>query len=231
MNRPISHSALRRFVVVGLVVAGVVAAVAVTYSVVPTPASTPIPGVAAPTGSTGDASSGAPTPTPTQPGPVAEGPQTPVPYVPAPLPVGPRTTSEVEASVESEPGQPPAKPLPPLMTGDLPADAAALQKIVAGFPTVIPLAERSTVVASSVSSSGNRVQATLEATTTQSPARVTEYYRTVFAALSLPGSSTPSVGGSSGTIFSRGDDSVTLTVRADGDGARYSLFGAINVVR
>lgn len=235
MNQPNPHPSPRRFVVVGLVVAGVVAAVAVTYSVLPLPASTPIPGVAAPTAGPGDASSGpqtpAQTPTPTQPGTDRERPQTPVPFVPAPLPVGPRTTTEVEANPQSDPTQPQSKPLPPLMTGDLPADAAAMQKIVAGFPAVIPIAEQSTIVASSVSSSGNRVQATLEATTTQSPARVTEYYRAAFAALSLPGASAPSTGGSSGTVFSRGADSVTLTVTPDGDGARYSLFGAINVAR
>ena len=224
MTQQTSQATLRRLVVGGLVLTGVIAAVAVTYSVVPAPASTSIPGVAAPTGRTGDASS-APSPT------AADAEPTPPPFAVAPVPLGPRTSTEVEAGAQPDPGQTAPIALPPLMTGDLPADASALQKIVAGFPRVIPIAEQSTVVASSVSSSGNRVQATLEATTTQSPASVTEYYRTVFAALSLPGTSTPATGGSSGTVFSRGGDSVTLTVKPDGDGAHYSLFGAIDVTR
>ena len=227
MTQQTSQATLRRLVVGGLVLTGVIAAVAVTYSVVPAPASTSIPGVAAPTGRTGDASSAPPTASP----PATDAESARPPFSAAPVPLGPRTSTEVEAGAQPDPGQPAPIALPPLMTGDLPADASALQKIVAGFPRVIPIAEQSTVVASSVSSSGNRVQATLEATTTQSPASVTEYYRTVFAALSLPGTSTPASGGSSGTVFSRGGDSVTLTVKPDGDGAHYSLFGAIDVTR
>jgi hypothetical protein len=228
MTLPTSQATLRRLVVGGLVLTGVIAAVAVTYSIVPTPASTSIPGVSAPTGRTGDASSAPPSPTAAAD---ADADAAPPPSAAAPVPFGPRTSTEVEAGAQPEPGQPAPIPLPPLMTGDLPADASALLRIVAGFPSVIPIAEQSTVVASSVSSSGNRVQATLEATTTQSPASVTEYYRAVFAALSLPGTSTPASGNSNGTVFSRGGDSVTLTVKPDGDGAHYSLFGAIDVTR
>ncbi|GAB3604650.1 hypothetical protein GCM10027413_00590 [Conyzicola nivalis] len=218
--KPPSPSALRRFVVAGLVLAGVISVIAVTYTVLPTPASTPMPGVAAPTGKAGDDASSAP----------EDGdPLQPVPFEPAPLPVGPRTTTEVEATAPDDGRQPAPDALAPLLTGGVPVDAAARKKLVAGFPDLIPIAEPSTLVASSVSSSEGRVQATLEATTTQSPAQVTEYYRTVFAALSLQGVTAPSVGGSTGTVFALGDGSVTLTVRPDGDGARYSLFGAITV--
>lgn len=234
MTRSISNTALRRLVVGGAVLTGVIAAVAVTYSLAPGPVGTPRSGISAPTGGTGDASSGSTAPPTSDPeagsastAPPARG----EPFVLAPVPVGPRTSTEVEANTPADPVQPASAPLPPLMTGDVPADAAAMKKIVAGFPAVIPVAERSTVVASSVSSSGNRVQATLEATTPLSPERVTEYYRAVFAALSLPGASTPATGGSSGTVFARGDASVTLTVTPDGDGAHYSLFGAITVAR
>lgn len=226
MKQSFSHSVLRRFVVGGLVATGVIATIAVTYTVIPLPASTPVPGVATPTGGASDGRSSA-SPGETEPG--SESAPAPAPFVPAPTPVGPRTTTEVEASGGGDPGQPAPKPLSPLLPGDTPADASALKKIVAGFPEIIPLAERSTVVASSVSSSDGRVQATLEATTTKSPAEITEYYRTVFATLSLAGTSTPSADGSSGTVFSRGGDSVTLTVAPHGDGTRYSLFGAITV--
>lgn len=222
--KPASHSALRRFVVAGLVLAAVACTVAVTYTVVPTPASTPMPGVAAPTGGSSDGGSSEPSDTDD----VA--PES-VPFEPAPTPAGPRTTTEVEAAAPGDGRQPAPDALGPLLTGDVPADASARKKLVAGFPDLIPIAEPSTLVTSSVTSSEGRVQATLEATTPQSPEQVTEYYRGIFAALSLQGVTTSAVAGSTGTIFSLGDDSVTLTVRPDGDGSRYSLFGAITVAR
>lgn len=197
MTQALSHAVVRRFVVVGLVVAAAVAAVTVTRSTQPTSESTPIPGVAAPSAGSRDEA--------------------------APDPTGPAQSRSSPPAISAD--ESPA----PLVGGTLPDDAASLRALVAGFPEVIPLAGKSTVVASSVSTSGNRLQATLDATTELPPSSVTDFYLSTFAALALTGTSTQSTGSSTGTVFTRGSDSVTLTVSPEGAGSRYSLLGVLDV--
>lgn len=225
MMQALSHSTVRRLVVAGLALATVVAAVALTISLVPTDESTPTPGVTSPSGIAADE------PPSTAPSTANGSTPTSAPFVaaPTPAPSGPRTTTEVEQGGTTDPGPLAVAPLPPLMTGRIPANASALDRIVAGFPSVMPLAAQSTVLTSSISSSGTRLQATLDATSELSPTMVADFYRSAFAALSLAGSDVPATEGSIGMIFSRGRDSVTLTVTPRGDGTRYSLFGVLDV--
>jgi hypothetical protein len=212
-------SAVRRLIVCGMLLAGLMAAVAAVYS--------SLPGSAHPM-STGPTM-------PARPRVTADASTAPAPQ-PAPgLAPGP-TLGDPHLS-EGQPGspdllqQPPPLPPPPLLTGAVPDDASAAGRLVAGFPDVLPVAERSTVVASSVSSSADRVQAALEATTPRAAASVVEFYSEAFAASSLAGTPAEASGGSQSTVFALGDDSVTLTVTPEGTGARYSLFGVLAVSR
>jgi hypothetical protein len=97
---------------------------------------------------------------------------------------------------------------------------------VAGFPSAIPIAAGTKVISSSVSPDGAVLQVTLAATTTLDSAELVEWYSEQFAKLHLPGSQSPAVGGSTAFAFTRGSDTVTLTVTpAKSSGSRYTLIG------
>jgi len=223
MNTETSTTRARRFVIVGIVVAGVLTAVALTVSSLPSPG--PPSARTAPT-ATPD-SSKAPDPPLTAETGI---PTVPEPFVPAaPSPGGQRTTSEVEqgASPDQAPLTPP--PVAPLAVGDLPKDASELGALVDDFPKALALAPRSSVVSSSVTSSENTMQATLEATTSTGAADVVAFYTELFAAAQLASSPAAAVGGSTAVTFARGSDSLTLTVTPSSDGSRYSLYGVLAI--
>jgi hypothetical protein len=141
-----------------------------------------------------------------------------------------RTSSEVlPAPDEKSPiGLPPSPPLPGLVTAPLPPTATATGTLVAGFPaSVIPLNPGTTVQSSSVASAEDRLQATLAATTSSTSDAVLEFYRVAFAAQSLVDSVAPAAGESVALLFSRGADTILLTVTpTDSGGSTYSVFGA-----
>jgi hypothetical protein len=216
MKQAISQFASRRGLLVGFVLTGTLVAASLTLILVPGSTSTAVAEASAAPGLTRATTS----PGPALPRPTFE-----------PVPTSPRTTTEVEPGGVLQPVPPAPAPRPSLVSRNRPAEAFARGSVVAGFPSAIPVAAKSRIVSSSVSSSDNRLQVTLEATTSISPAKVTEFYRAHFAALSLYGTVTPSLGTSSAVVFALGDDSVTLTVEPDGDGSRYSLFGALSAAR
>lgn len=145
-----------------------------------------------------------------------------------------RTSSEVlSAPEEKSPiGLPPSPPLPGLVTLPLPETASATGALVAGFPAVIPLSQDAAVVSSSVASAENRLQVTLAAETPATSDSVLEFYRVAFAATSLVDSVAPAAAGSQALLFSRGADTVLLTVTpVEAGGTAYSLFGAFTAAK
>ena len=143
-----------------------------------------------------------------------------------PKPVGPRTTTEVQQGAAPVVTLPPSPAAGPLVSGPLPASATSTGALVVGFPSAIPLPSGNTIATSSVSSSGNQLQATLSATTTVDTAELVNWFSLQFAKLRLPGSPVPAVGGSTAYAFARGDDSITLTVTpATAGGSHYTLLG------
>jgi len=143
---------------------------------------------------------------------------------------GPRTATEVLAEQTAAPTLPPSAKREPLVSAPLPPTASASKKLVAGFPAAIALKPKSTIVNSSVSSSGSIMQATLSAKTEASGDEVVAYYEKLFAKIGLAGSPVPSTGGTESYSFARGNDSVTLTVTpSKSNGASYALFGVLNV--
>ena len=142
----------------------------------------------------------------------------------------PRTATEVLADQTAAPTLPPSAKREPLVSAPLPPTASAAKKLVAGFPAAIALKPKSTIVNSSVSSSGGTMQATLSAKTEADGAEVIAYYEKLFAKIGLAGSPVPSTGGTESYSFARGNDSVTLTVTpSKSNGSSYALFGVLNV--
>jgi hypothetical protein len=149
----------------------------------------------------------------------------------APGPIGPRTTTEVQQGATPAAALPTSTPAGPLFSGPLPASATSTGALVAGFPSAIPLPKGNTISTSSVSSNGDRLQATLSAKTTIGSAELVDWYSAQFAKLSLPGSLAPATGGSTAFAFANGDDSITLTVTpSKSGGSRYTLFGTFAAV-
>ena len=119
---------------------------------------------------------------------------------------------------------PPSEPLRPLLTGSPPESATANGSMVPGFPSAIPVAPKSVLGTTSVTSSDGIVQAGLDATTPDSTQDVVTFYQTAFGKLGLAGSSSASVGGSTAVSFARGADAITLTVTATRQGSEYTVF-------
>ena len=122
---------------------------------------------------------------------------------------------------------PPSEPLRPLLTGSPPESATATGSMVPGFPSAIPVAPKSVLGTTSVTSSDGIVQAGLDATTPDSTQDVVTFYQTAFGKLGLAGSSSASVGGSTAVSFARGADAITLTVTATRQGSKYTVFAVV----
>ena len=136
----------------------------------------------------------------------------------------PPSGNEAELTPRSEATAPPA-------VESVPPPASRLGGRVGGFPDIIPLAPGSVIVSSSVNSDGGRVQATLDAEASASPEEVLASYRAQFADIAFHPAAAPSVGGSTALTFSRGADTVVVTVAASSTGGtRYSVFGVFAIV-
>ena len=122
---------------------------------------------------------------------------------------------------------PPSEPLEPLLSGAPPASATANGSMVDGFPSAIPVAPKSVLGITSVTSSDGIVQAGLDATTPDSAQDVVAFYQTAFGKLGLAGSPSASEGGSTAVSFARGADAITLTVTATGQGSEYTVFAVL----
>jgi hypothetical protein len=153
-----------------------------------------------------------------------------VPFAaPGPRAPGKRTTTEVENQVNPAPVTlPPTAQKVAMFTGPVPKSESAIGKLVKGFPSVIPVAQASTVASSSVASSGSIVQATLVARTTVASAGVVDFYSKQFAKFGIVPSSVPAADGSTAFSFTRDNDNVTITVTPAAGGSRYSVFGVLD---
>ena len=214
-------------VFVTLLVAAVVGVVALGIAV-PRAAETT---VSAPT----PRASSAPTTSPGSDAPeTTPGPQSPV-AAPSLQPTNPVRKStevggaDVGSAADNNGVTPPPPAIAALIEGGVPPSASDLGSLVAGFPAAVPIADGSTIVSSSVDSSGSTVQATVVARTPRSPDEVIALYQTAFAALGLAGSPLQSAAGDRALAFNRDGASVTLTVGADGSGSSYSLLAVITL--
>ncbi len=115
------------------------------------------------------------------------------------------------------------------LTGTLPPNATASGTIVAGFPTtIVPVIDGATVVQTSVTSQGDRLQLGLTASSPQSPEAVTAAYVAVFAAEGFQSGPAPANQGSTATNFIRGAEGLVLTVTVRvGGGTDLSLVGTL----
>jgi hypothetical protein len=117
----------------------------------------------------------------------------------------------------------------PRLTLPLPATASARGALVAGFPvTIVPVPAGATVVSSSVSAEGSRLQVGLEASTAASPADVLAGYVQAFTAAAFITTDSPAGAGATATAFVRGNDGVVLTLRERlGGGTELSVAGTL----
>ena len=122
-------------------------------------------------------------------------------------------------------------PLPEVvvLTGPMPASASARGELVEGFPSeIVPVLDGVTVVSSSVSSQGDRLQLGLQGSSSQSPEEITARYVEAMATRSFQPSSAAALQGSTATQFTRGSDGLVLTVRARvGGGTELTLAGTL----
>ncbi|WP_168626095.1 hypothetical protein [Cryobacterium sp. BB307] len=138
-----------------------------------------------------------------------------------------------EVDNTNPPGDAPTSlPLPPtdddpLVTRPLPKSGAAEGELVPGFPSdLLPTPAGATVISSSVATEGDHMQAGVAATSTLTPDEVVAFYRAAYASLGLTDRPMNAIPGSSAYAFSRGDNTITLTVTPAESGSAFSLFGA-----
>lgn len=142
-------------------------------------------------------------------------------------------TGEVPADAQSAPtalpGITPAPPAAPSLTGPLPASGSARGALVAGFPAqVVPVPAAVTVVSSSVSAEGNRLEVGLTGRSDQEPAAVQEAYDQAFAGTGFSAATSPAVPGSTAVAYVRGDDGIVVTVRSRlGGGTEMSVAATL----
>lgn len=122
-----------------------------------------------------------------------------------------------------------AAPEGPTLTGPLPASGAANGRLVAGFPQhVVPVVDGVQVVSSSVSSSGKRLQITLDGSSTASPTAVQAAYVKELGKSGFAAATSPALPGQTATAFTHGTDGLVLTVRQRiGGGTELTLAGTL----
>lgn len=211
----------RTWIASGLAVAVVLAAGAVTLSLLPGPAGHP--GAVRPVA---DSASATPAP---RTDPPASG--APVPSAPTakstPPAAGKRFTTEViPADPAAAPALPPSTPVPYPVSAPLPKTASATGGIVEGFPTaVIPLLPGSKVKTSSIASDSPQLQVSLTGTTTGSVTDVVAFYRQALATFGMYDAAAPALDGATSVTYSRDGNAVTLTATPAGTGTSFALFG------
>jgi hypothetical protein len=113
----------------------------------------------------------------------------------------------------------------PLISGPLPKSASADGKLVAGFPTsIISLPPGAEVASSAIATEGNRMQATVVASSAASENKVHSYFTGIFTDLGLTSTETQAAPGTKATTWSNGTDSIVVATKVDGDVTRFSVF-------
>ena len=120
-------------------------------------------------------------------------------------------------------------PAGPRLTMPLPATTSARGALVAGFPVkIVPVPAGATVVSSSVSAEGSRLQVGLEASTAASPADVQAGYVQALTATGFITTDSPAGAGATATAFVRDNDGLVLTLRERvGGGTELSVAGTL----
>jgi hypothetical protein len=139
---------------------------------------------------------------------------------------------EVLPSRAAGPAGLPDVPVPaagPSLTGPLPATGAANGSVVKGFPTaVVPIVDGLTVVSSSVSASGDRLQIGLQASSGAPPSAVQAAYVAALGGSGFAASDSPALAGTTATAFTRGSDGLVLTTSDRvGGGTELSIAGTL----
>jgi hypothetical protein len=155
-------------------------------------------------------------------GPGGSGPESPGPGLGAEIP----PVAPVDAA--GGPGLPESEVLPPVLTGPAPETATAVGEVVDGFPAAIPIPVGSAVLTSDVAVENQRVRVSVTATTDSSGAEVLGEYDSAFAAEGFLPAEAPAVGGSTARTYSRGSESVTVTVTpVETGGSGYSVLALL----
>ncbi|WP_448059319.1 hypothetical protein [Cellulomonas hominis] len=123
----------------------------------------------------------------------------------------------------------PQAPATDRLTGPLPATASSRGELVAGYPTsVVPVPDGATVVSSSVSAQGDRLQIGLEASTDADPTAVLDAFVASLSAKGFTEELSPALPGTTATAFTRESDGVVLTLRERlGGGTELSIAGVL----
>lgn len=213
----------RTWIVSGLAAAVVLAAGAVTLSLLPGPGGQP--SAVKPVADSGTSTSTSPSPRASASTGDGSGA---VPSAPSSPPAaGKRFTTEViPADPAAAPALPPSTPVPYPVSAPLPKTASATGGIVEGFPTaVIPPVPGAKVTTSSVASDSPKLQVSLTGTTTGSVTDVVGFYRQALAKFGMYDTAAPALGGATAVTYSRDGNAVTLTATPVDSGTSFALFG------
>lgn len=141
----------------------------------------------------------------------------------------------IEAAPDADPDEPEAgtvgalPSLPALQVAAGTEPASAVGSLVEGFPSeIISLAPSSTVLSSSVSSDGQRLQAAVEATDTRSVDEVLASYGETLGALGFAASQSPATAGSTAVTFTRSSHVVVVSARPQSDGALFTVAAVLD---
>ncbi|GIT79661.1 hypothetical protein LLS1_13300 [Leifsonia sp. LS1] len=212
----------RTWIISGLAAAAVLAAGAITLSLLPGAAGRP----AAVQPAADSASS--PSSSPSSATPSGGATARPAPSAKnTPPAAGKRFTTEViPADPAASPALPPSTPIPYPVSAPLPKSASATGGIVEGFPDIlVPQLQGSKVSTSSVASDSPNLQVSLTGTTSGSVTDVVEFYRQALAKVGMYDTAAPALGGATAVTYSRDGNAVTLTATPGDSGTSYALYG------
>jgi hypothetical protein len=91
----------------------------------------------------------------------------------------------------------------------------------------VAVAPHSKVKSKSISTAEGTTQVLISATTTSKTADTLAYYQRVFTSLGMRGKPVPAVGGSTAIAFSKGKNTITLTVSSRSGGSSYLIHGVL----
>lgn len=142
----------------------------------------------------------------------------------------PSAPLEVSGPAPVDTGLPASAPRPALIALPLPPAASADRAVVAGYPSdvVAPL-PGSVVASSSVEPAGEALRSGLTATVDLSADQITEQYRSSLIELGFTSAPVEAPAGGSATVFTAGEDTVSLSVTPTGTPRMsYSLLSVLH---
>lgn len=227
----------KAFVVAGLILAAVLVAGGIILSGLPGPASGPEADTSAGTGTDAGTDTGGLSPGSAP----APGEYTAEDAASVPGARPPAASPDPERPLEVPPGSavagagtlPASRVLPEaktLLEPPLPPADAAEGRLVDAFPEhVLPLSPGTKVLASSIASSGNTLQAGLRASTSSGTDEVLAFYAGHFESLGFQPGAPETSGGTTTAVWSYGTSAVTVSVgpATGGEDLPYSVFAVL----